>query len=233
MIVGQDGAGVQCLGFLASIRAGVAGTLRVGIGFVGQLDRRTCARLQYFVRAAPHDGAVPRVSFFYGIVITMYFYDHQPPHFHAQYAEHNAAIAIDGNGCSWASLPGRALKLVTERASLHRAELEADWERAKSGGPRADRPVAVRWAHGVRSRHVGGRARSLPAPAWLQRRQPARRRSHRGAAWPGLRAVGRSGFFAQVRVDDELGTVVWPNGADLDPLVLHGDFEPAARLVHH
>lgn len=39
-------------------------------------------------------------------------------------------------------------------------------------------------------------------------------------------------FFAQVHVDDELGTVVWPNGADLDPLVLHGDFEPASRLVH-
>jgi Protein of unknown function (DUF2442) len=39
-------------------------------------------------------------------------------------------------------------------------------------------------------------------------------------------------FFAQVRVDYELGTVVWPNGADLDPLVLHGDFEPAARFVH-
>ena len=28
-------------------------------------------------------------------------------------------------------------------------------------------------------------------------------------------------FFAQVRVDPEAGTVVWPNGADLDPLVLH------------
>ena len=28
-------------------------------------------------------------------------------------------------------------------------------------------------------------------------------------------------FFAQVRVDAEAGTVVWPNGADLDPLVLH------------
>jgi Protein of unknown function (DUF2442) len=40
-------------------------------------------------------------------------------------------------------------------------------------------------------------------------------------------------FFAQVRVDDALGTVVWPNGADLDPLVLHGDFEPASRLTHH
>jgi Protein of unknown function (DUF2442) len=32
-------------------------------------------------------------------------------------------------------------------------------------------------------------------------------------------------FFAQVTVDH--GTVTWPNGVDLDPLVLHGDFEPA------
>ncbi len=38
-------------------------------------------------------------------------------------------------------------------------------------------------------------------------------------------------YFGQVRVDDELGTVVWPNGADLDPLVLHGDFAPASRLA--
>jgi len=28
-------------------------------------------------------------------------------------------------------------------------------------------------------------------------------------------------FFSQVRVDEESGTIVWPNGADLDPLVLH------------
>jgi hypothetical protein len=40
-------------------------------------------------------------------------------------------------------------------------------------------------------------------------------------------------FFGKVRVDADLGTVVWPNGADLDPLVLHGDFEPASHLAHH
>lgn len=32
-------------------------------------------------------------------------------------------------------------------------------------------------------------------------------------------------FFSQVRVDAELGTVTWPNGADIDPDVLY------ARLV--
>lgn len=28
-------------------------------------------------------------------------------------------------------------------------------------------------------------------------------------------------LFAQLRVDDEAGTIVWPNGADIDPFVLH------------
>ena len=38
-------------------------------------------------------------------------------------------------------------------------------------------------------------------------------------------------LFRQVRVDEELGTIVWPNGADMDPDVLHGDFEPADARV--
>jgi len=39
-------------------------------------------------------------------------------------------------------------------------------------------------------------------------------------------------YFAQVRVDPEAGTIVWPNGVDLDPLVLHGDFGPASADRH-
>lgn len=77
---------------------------------------------------------MPRISFFYGIVITMYFYDHDPPHFHAQYAEHHAAIEIGSGAVLVGGLPSRALKLVTEWASLHREELETDWESARSGG---------------------------------------------------------------------------------------------------
>jgi hypothetical protein len=77
---------------------------------------------------------VPRISFFYGIAITMYFYDHEPPHFHAQYAEHHAVIAIDGGEVLVGGLPARAHRLVTEWAELHRDELEADWACAQDGG---------------------------------------------------------------------------------------------------
>jgi hypothetical protein len=37
-------------------------------------------------------------------------------------------------------------------------------------------------------------------------------------------------YFAQVRVDAEAGTVVWPNGLDLAPEVLHGDYSPNNSL---
>jgi hypothetical protein len=36
-------------------------------------------------------------------------------------------------------------------------------------------------------------------------------------------------YFRRVSVDTELGTVVWPNGYDLDPDVLHGDHEAVGR----
>jgi hypothetical protein len=68
------------------------------------------------IRAGAHDDSVPRISFFYGIAITMYFYDHDPPHFHAQYAEHHAVIAIESGKVLLGSLPAGALKLVGEWA---------------------------------------------------------------------------------------------------------------------
>lgn len=40
-------------------------------------------------------------------------------------------------------------------------------------------------------------------------------------------------YFRQVSVDTELGTVVWPNGYDLDPDVLHGDHKAVRRAAAH
>jgi uncharacterized protein DUF4160 len=45
-------------------------------------------------RDLSHDESVPRISAFYGIVITMYDRDHESPHFHAHYGEHQAQIVI-------------------------------------------------------------------------------------------------------------------------------------------
>jgi hypothetical protein len=38
---------------------------------------------------------MPEVSRFFGIVIRMYFNDHNPPHFHAEYGDYEALIDID------------------------------------------------------------------------------------------------------------------------------------------
>ena len=38
---------------------------------------------------------MPAISRFFGIVISMYYNDHAPPHFHAKYGEHSASLTIE------------------------------------------------------------------------------------------------------------------------------------------
>lgn len=78
---------------------------------------------------------MPCISSFFGIVITMYFNDHAPPHFHARYQDHEAQVLIDSLDILEGSLPRRALALVLEWAALHRRELRADWYKARQGEP--------------------------------------------------------------------------------------------------
>ena len=73
---------------------------------------------------------MPRLSAFYGLVIYMYWRDHQPPHFHAEYGEHEALIVIADGRVYAGSLPPRALRLVREWRRLHVEELERAWELA-------------------------------------------------------------------------------------------------------
>lgn len=71
---------------------------------------------------------MPTISTFYGILIQMFWRDHAPPHFHALYAEYEAQIDIRTFEVIEGSMPRRALALVLEWASEHRAELMEDWE---------------------------------------------------------------------------------------------------------
>jgi len=77
---------------------------------------------------------MPIISRFYGIVIVMYFNDHNPPHFHAKYSGYEALFNFDGVLLE-GELPKRASKFVKEWISYHKSELENNWVKAKSGQP--------------------------------------------------------------------------------------------------
>lgn len=55
---------------------------------------------------------VPEISLFFGIRVTMFYSDHNPPHFHAEYAGHRALIDIKGAYVIRGTLPARQLKLI-------------------------------------------------------------------------------------------------------------------------
>lgn len=78
---------------------------------------------------------MPELSRFYGIVIRMYFDDHPPPHFHAEYGSFEALIDIRTLAFVRGKLPPRARGLVTEWAALHQDELMEQWVRARSLEP--------------------------------------------------------------------------------------------------
>ena len=77
---------------------------------------------------------MPVISRFYGIVIAMYFNDHNPPHFHAKHAGKEALFTFDGTIIE-GNLPKRAEKLVKEWLAQHQTEIEINWENARNGEP--------------------------------------------------------------------------------------------------
>jgi len=74
---------------------------------------------------------MPRLSEFYGIVVYMYWKDHNPPHFHAIYAGDEALVIIADGTFLAGSLPRTAARLVREWTQLRRDELMANWDRAQ------------------------------------------------------------------------------------------------------
>ena len=76
---------------------------------------------------------MPEISNFFGIRTSMYYADHNPPHFHAEYAEDNALIDIQKATVIQGALPSRQLKLVLAWCILYQQELMEDWQLAKDG----------------------------------------------------------------------------------------------------
>lgn len=71
---------------------------------------------------------MPEISRFLGIIISMYFDDHNPPHFHVRYNDFRAVMAIRTLNIIHGSLPARVRGPVEEWAEMHQAELLAMWE---------------------------------------------------------------------------------------------------------
>jgi hypothetical protein len=71
---------------------------------------------------------VPEISRFLGIIIRMFYNEHNPPHFHAIYNEYEAEFDINTLEIIAGDLPKRVRNLVIEWAIDHREELIADWD---------------------------------------------------------------------------------------------------------
>ncbi len=78
---------------------------------------------------------MPAISRFLGIVIAMYYKEHNPPHFHVKYNEYKAVFTIEDLKMSEGDLPKRVVSLVLEWAFLHRDELMENWKLSEEGKP--------------------------------------------------------------------------------------------------
>lgn len=75
---------------------------------------------------------MPEICRFYGIVITMYSSEHNPPHFHIRYNDYRATMDIETGEIN-GNLPRRVLSLVYEWYDQHKSELKENWTRMEAG----------------------------------------------------------------------------------------------------
>ena len=71
---------------------------------------------------------MPEISRFFGIVIAMYYAEHDPPHFHARYNEWEAQVDIREGTIIRGMLPSKQARLVLAWNEIHREELLQMWE---------------------------------------------------------------------------------------------------------
>ena len=73
---------------------------------------------------------MPEISRFFGIIIAMYYSEHNPPRFHVRYNSFKATISIENLNILEGKLPPRVLGLVIEWATMYQKELIKNWERS-------------------------------------------------------------------------------------------------------
>jgi len=78
---------------------------------------------------------VPIIAVFFGIVIRMFYKEHEPAHFHAEHQGQNAKFDFSGKMSAGTIRSKTALRLIRDWAILHRAELETNWANMKAGKP--------------------------------------------------------------------------------------------------
>jgi hypothetical protein len=79
--------------------------------------------------------AMPAISIFFGIVIRMFYNDHEPVHFHAEYQGQRGKFDLTGRMVAGNVVSKTALRLIRQWAKLHEPEIGANWQRMKAGKP--------------------------------------------------------------------------------------------------
>lgn len=74
---------------------------------------------------------MPTISIFFGIIVQMYWRDHNPPHIHVWYQGEEAMVSIETGEVIGGRLPRTGARLVKEWIQLQRPELLINWERGR------------------------------------------------------------------------------------------------------
>ena len=78
---------------------------------------------------------MPEICRFFGIVISMNYNDHDPPHFHVKYSDQKAIILLESLTIERGSLSPRVMGMVLEWAMKHEHELLKNWHLARDHRP--------------------------------------------------------------------------------------------------
>lgn len=77
---------------------------------------------------------MPVIAIFNGIIIQMFFGDHDPPHVHAVYGDKKALVRISDGNVIRGVLPRKQATLVRNWVKLRRVELLENWHHAQTDG---------------------------------------------------------------------------------------------------